>query len=256
MNRLVQPEVRRANVLTARGGGGARAAFQALKTAATPTAFSPSKRANSSSSSSAAGVVVRNSVSSSDIDSSDHNSYLETLAVKAALTHRAIQGRAPLLDKLFLGACHNSDRDNQGTSQEGDIDKYSNNVMDLPRSKWGKPSGIVAPLLPWQADAVLARLDGNGEGLISYSEFERFALPPRGREGVRSAVARLLDVEVDPPGSVKMHVLHVVGKKRRWNRMMHLGELLLPWMAHLSFFFIVYRLQPWCAHSIRMATAQ
>lgn len=221
MNRLVQPEVRRANVLTARGGGGARAAFQALKTAVTPTAFSPSKRANSSSSSSA-GIIFRNSHSDSSIinnnsaESSDHNSYLETLAVKAALTHRAIKGRAPLLEKLYLGACHNTDRNHKGTEHEGGIDEHSDrSIMDLPRSKWGKPSGIVAPLLAWQADAVLARLDGNGEGLISYSEFERFALPPRGREGVRSAVARLLDVEVDPPGSVKMHILHVEGKRRR-----------------------------------------
>jgi len=201
MNRLVQPEVRRANVLTARGGGGARAAFQALKTAVAPIVFSLSKK-TSNSSSSAAGILTRNNSNSSsgNSDSSGHNSYLDTLAVKAALTHRAIKGHAPLLEKLFLGACHKAD-DNQDTDQEGTT-MNSTSIMDIPRSKWSKPSGVVAPLWPWQADAVLARLDGNGEGLISYSEFEIFALPPRGREGVRLAVANLLDVEVEPPGSV------------------------------------------------------
>jgi hypothetical protein len=203
MNRLVQPEVRRANVLTARGGGGARAAFQALKNAAAPIVFSPSKK-TSNSSSSAAGIVTRNNNNDSgNSDSSGHNSYLDTLAVKAALTHRAIKGHTPLLEKLFLGACHKAD-DNQDTDQ--DVVTISSSIMDIPRSKWGRPSGVVAPLLPWQADAVLARLDGNGEGLISYSEFERYALPPRGREGVRLAVANLLDVEVEPPGSVNEYI--------------------------------------------------
>jgi hypothetical protein len=162
MNRLVPPEVRRTNVLTLRGGGGARAAFQSLAAAVAPPASASSSHRETQRGGASPG---------------GSGGHLDSLAVRAALSHRPTKGRAPLLDKLFLGACQ----------------------------RRGLSSGLgAAPcaLLGWQADAVVSRLDSSGDGLVTYDEFERFVLPPRGRAGVRAAVKTLLDAELDPPGSV------------------------------------------------------